>query len=105
MSVAVALPTAPRVVRRLPPDDAPPTAACGWDCFDDLHQGIGDALSWSELEGWVTQAGRAHAMGLLDAAELDTLTELAIGLSRGVAGPPEPRRPRRRGRHPVLLRR
>jgi hypothetical protein len=82
-----------------------PTAACGWDCFDDLHQGIGDAGSWSELEGWVTQASRAHAMGLLDAAELDTLTELAIGLSHGITRQPEPGRPRRRHRHPVLARR
>ncbi|MFA6107170.1 MAG: hypothetical protein WDA75_00245 [Candidatus Latescibacterota bacterium] len=55
-----------------------------WDCFDDLHEGIRYALSWTELEAWVAQANRAHAMGQLDAAELEHLTELAIRVSRAV---------------------
>lgn len=55
-----------------------------WNCFDDLHEGIRYALSWTELEAWVAQANRAHSMGQLDATELEHLTELAIQVSRVV---------------------
>jgi hypothetical protein len=55
-----------------------------WNCFDDIHEGIRYALSWTELEAWVAQANRAHSMGQLDAAELEHLTELAIQVSHVV---------------------
>lgn len=52
-----------------------------WECFDDLREGIGYALSWAELEEWLAQASRAYARGELDASQVEMLTELAIQMS------------------------
>lgn len=48
--------------------------------YADLQLNIRYAMSWLELEGWISQACSAHRVGALTQTELDGLLEEAQGV-------------------------
>ena len=54
------------------------------DRLFELHQGIGHAASWRELEGWIGRTRAAYEQGVLAAAHAEQLTRQVIRVSRRV---------------------
>lgn len=56
-----------------------------WQLHAELRLGIRFAMSWLELEGWLSQARRACEVGAISQDELDELLEEAMRMGSALA--------------------